>query len=162
MHYSHLAHASVVQLARKKYAQQAVNWQFSMPSIIEWYAPDGSAPVLAADVGWYWGPCIEGDYPAETKAFYKYELPSFTDEQKAMLKGTCDYIGLNYYYSEGVEPTMPSGVWWQKTYPAGARSLANWIYNRFKLKIIFAEIGIMIQLLIVVFLFEFIRICWSK
>jgi beta-glucosidase len=106
MHYSTLIHGSVVQLAKTKYAQQAVNWRFSIPSIIEWYAPDGSDPVLAADAGWFWGPCVDGDYPADTKAFYKNQLPAFTTEEKAMMKGTCDYIALNYYSGVNVAPSQ--------------------------------------------------------
>ncbi len=40
-----------------------------------------------------------GDYPFIMKALVRDGLPEFTDEQKELVKGSYDYIGVNYYTS---------------------------------------------------------------
>ena len=36
-------------------------------------------------------------------------LPNFTEEQVKMLKGSCDYIGLNHYYTKYAHRTFEKG-----------------------------------------------------
>jgi len=36
-------------------------------------------------------------------------LPTFTEEEKAMIKGSYDYLGLNYYYSKYMDYTGDVG-----------------------------------------------------
>lgn len=40
-----------------------------------------------------------GDYNFNMKSLVRDALPTFTDEQKTMIKGAYDYIGVNYYSS---------------------------------------------------------------
>ncbi|KAJ3410699.1 hypothetical protein HDV05_003471 [Chytridiales sp. JEL 0842] len=142
MHYTHILQGRIYQLAKTRYAARSANWKFGQPSIIEWYEPDGSDPQLAADAGWFWAPCIEGDYDAAAKSYYGSRLPVFTDEEKAMMRGSCaDYLALNYYSGKNTPGDFPSGKSWQTVYPQGARKLANWMYRRFNIDIIFTEIG---------------------
>jgi beta-glucosidase/6-phospho-beta-glucosidase/beta-galactosidase len=141
MHYSHLIQGRVWQLAKTKYAAKSANWEMGLPSIIEWYGPDGSDPQLAADAGWFWAPCIEGDYDAASRSYYGASLPTFTEAEKTMMKGSCTYLALNYYSGKNVVATQESGKSWQTVYPAGARYLAQWMYRRFPIPIIFTEIG---------------------
>lgn len=42
-------------------------------------------------------PLTRGDYPLSMKALVKDRLPKFTTEQSEMLKGSFDFLGLNYY-----------------------------------------------------------------
>lgn len=41
-------------------------------------------------------PLFFGDYPASMRQ-YDMALPKFTKEQSEMLKGSCDFVGLNQY-----------------------------------------------------------------
>ena len=44
-------------------------------------------------------PLVYGDYPFIMRALLGDQLPEFTDEQKELVKGSYDYIGVNYYTS---------------------------------------------------------------
>ncbi|XP_026276465.1 uncharacterized protein LOC113205169 isoform X2 [Frankliniella occidentalis] len=43
-------------------------------------------------------PLVFGDYPPTVKELAKNKLPVFTEDEKAMIKNSTDYIGLNVYY----------------------------------------------------------------
>jgi len=40
---------------------------------------------------------LTGDYPQSLKDFFGSKMPVFTDDEKAMLKGSADFFGLNTY-----------------------------------------------------------------
>lgn len=42
-------------------------------------------------------PLVHGDYPFIMKALVRDRLPSFTEEESKMIKGSYDFIGINYY-----------------------------------------------------------------
>lgn len=42
-------------------------------------------------------PLTKGHYPQTMQSLVKNRLPEFTKEQSEMLKGSFDFIGLNYY-----------------------------------------------------------------
>lgn len=42
-------------------------------------------------------PLIRGKYPSTMRSSLKDRLPRFTDEQAHRVKGSFDFIGLNYY-----------------------------------------------------------------
>lgn len=42
-------------------------------------------------------PLTKGHYPQTMQSLVKNRLPEFTEEQSEMLKGSFDFIGLNYY-----------------------------------------------------------------
>jgi len=42
-------------------------------------------------------PLVNGDYPFIMRALVKDRLPYFTKEESEMIKGSYDFIGLNYY-----------------------------------------------------------------
>lgn len=44
-------------------------------------------------------PLVFGDYPFIMKAVVRDDLPKFTDDQKTLIKGSYDFIGVNYYTS---------------------------------------------------------------
>ncbi|KAK3923913.1 Cyanidin 3-O-glucoside 7-O-glucosyltransferase (acyl-glucose), partial [Frankliniella fusca] len=53
-------------------------------------------------------PLVFGDYPPLVKEIAKDILPVFSDEEKAMLKNSTDYIGLNVYYGLVVSYRSPN------------------------------------------------------
>lgn len=55
-------------------------------------------------VGRFMEPLVYGDYPFIMKTLVKDGLPNFTDEQKELVKGSYDYIGVNYYTSRFAAP----------------------------------------------------------
>lgn len=44
-------------------------------------------------------PLVFGDYPKSMLELVKDRLPKFTDQEKSMLKGSYDFLGINYYVS---------------------------------------------------------------
>lgn len=44
-------------------------------------------------------PVIFGDYPKSMRELVNDRLPVFTEEEKILVKGSIDFIGINYYRS---------------------------------------------------------------
>lgn len=44
-------------------------------------------------------PIVNGDYPSSMRSLVGNRLPEFSEEESSMLKGSFDFIGLNYYTS---------------------------------------------------------------
>ncbi|XP_058075543.1 beta-glucosidase 13-like [Magnolia sinica] len=51
------------------------------------------------NVGWFMDPLTNGEYPPSMRSYVENRLPKFTKEQSDMLRGSFDFIGLNYYTS---------------------------------------------------------------
>lgn len=50
------------------------------------------------NMGWFGGPWANGgDYPESLKSTLGDILPTYTDEQKAMIKGSCDFYAIDGY-----------------------------------------------------------------
>jgi beta-glucosidase len=91
-------------------------------------------------------------------------LPTFTEEEAAMVKGSYDYIGLNHYTSSYImdDPTNPGGEWftdsktkgtkigingqligpqaestWLNVYAPGMRGILKWIDKRYNSPLIY-------------------------
>lgn len=54
---------------------------------------------LAFTLGWFAEPLYAGDYPDVMRSRLGDRLPPFTDEERALVQGSCDFFGLNYYTS---------------------------------------------------------------
>uniref|UniRef100_A0A7N2KYB0 Beta-glucosidase n=1 Tax=Quercus lobata TaxID=97700 RepID=A0A7N2KYB0_QUELO len=73
----------------------------------EWFLPasdtiqdqDAARRALDFFVGWFLEPLVFGDYPFIMKALVRDGLPEFTDDEKTLIKGSFDFIGINYYTS---------------------------------------------------------------
>ncbi|KAL6966295.1 beta-glucosidase, partial [Sarracenia purpurea var. burkii] len=52
--------------------------------------------------GWFMDPLINGDYPTNMRKLAGSRLPTFSDTDKNKVKGSFDFIGLNYYTSQYV------------------------------------------------------------
>ncbi|KAH1205742.1 Beta-glucosidase 11 [Glycine max] len=105
-HHMLLAHASAVRLYRKKY-------QVMQHGLIGFnLLPFGVLPqtnsiedVRATQrvqdffIGWFMNPFTFGDYPDIMKKNAGSRLPSFTQKESNLVRGSIDFIGINFYYS---------------------------------------------------------------
>ncbi len=110
--------------------------------------------------GWFTDPVVFGDYPAIMRKRLGQRLPTFTETQKKLLKGSADFLGLNHYTTHYAsrQPAAQHSVAaedgnggmaddqkvhlsydpsWERTsmgwfiVPSGFRSLLNWIHHRY-------------------------------
>ncbi|KAL3832904.1 hypothetical protein ACJIZ3_007640 [Penstemon smallii] len=103
-HHLLLSHAAAVKLYKDKY-QATQKGEIGITLVTHWMVPnsnsrqDVEAAQRALDFiyGWFADPVFTGDYPKSMRSLVKNRLPRFTDEQSAMLKGSLDFLGVNYY-----------------------------------------------------------------
>ncbi|KAF4121257.1 beta-glucosidase [Geosmithia morbida] len=53
-------------------------------------------------IGWFADPIYLGEYPASMRAQLGDRLPAFTDEERALVKGSNDFYGMNHYTADFV------------------------------------------------------------
>ncbi|XP_015610949.1 LOW QUALITY PROTEIN: beta-glucosidase 29-like [Oryza sativa Japonica Group] len=103
-HHVILAHATAVHLYRTKY-QPTQHGQIGITAVSHWFVPYNDT---AADrrvvqrsldfmYGWFLDPIVHGDYPGTMRGWLGARLPAFTAEQAAAVRGSYDFIGVNYY-----------------------------------------------------------------
>ncbi|CAL5192726.1 unnamed protein product [Lathyrus oleraceus] len=101
-----LAHATTSKLYTTKF-QAIQGGEIGLALSSGRYVPYSSNPedVVAAQrlMDFYWGwvldPVFHGDYPKIMKELVGNRLPEFTKKEKRMLKGSTNFIGINYYTS---------------------------------------------------------------
>ncbi|XP_026416210.1 beta-glucosidase 11-like [Papaver somniferum] len=54
-------------------------------------------------LGWFARPFVFGDYPESMKRNVGSRLPSFTSHEAKLVKGSCDFFGMNHYISMKVK-----------------------------------------------------------
>jgi len=72
---------------------------------IEYLEPFKDSPVdkaaattgLEGALGWFADPLFFGDYPDSLKTCAGAHLPKFTPEESRMIKGSTDFLGINFY-----------------------------------------------------------------
>jgi beta-glucosidase len=108
-------------------------------------------------IGWFGDPVYFGDYPASMRAQLGDRLPSFTEEESELVKGSNDFYGMNHYCADYVKhikgvPALDDILGnsellkvnkegqsigpetqstWLTPHPPGFRKLLNWISNRY-------------------------------
>ncbi|XP_048493530.1 beta-glucosidase 13 isoform X2 [Beta vulgaris subsp. vulgaris] len=100
-----LAHSVAAKLYKQRY-QKKQGGKIGVSLPIQWSMPFSDDPKdLAATeasvdltVGWFMNPLVYGDYPEWIKKNIN-GLPEFNQEQKELVKGAYDFIGINYYTS---------------------------------------------------------------
>ncbi|KAL7126073.1 hypothetical protein ABFS83_14G161100 [Erythranthe nasuta] len=103
-HHILLSHAAAVKLYRTKY-KPTQKGQIGITIVTHWFVPYSNSrlDVIAAQraldfvFGWFIHPVVYGEYPKTMRPIAGSRLPRFTTEQSALLKGSYDFIGLNYY-----------------------------------------------------------------
>ncbi|KAF7833956.1 beta-glucosidase 24-like [Senna tora] len=110
-----LAHAAAVKLYRDKF-QEKQGGEIGL-SLVGIYSKaysesqeDKAAAKRAMDfgVGWFMEPLVFGDYPKSMKDLVKGRLPCFTQQEKILMKGSFDFIGINYYTARYVQSVPPT------------------------------------------------------
>ncbi|KAM7502648.1 hypothetical protein LguiB_001552 [Lonicera macranthoides] len=109
-HHQLLAHGAAVKLYREKY-QNTYNGNIGITLVTIWTEPYSNKPqdILAAEraqdfwFGWFMDPLTTGDYPLSMRELVGKRLPKFTKEESHLLKGSFDFLGLNYYTANYVE-----------------------------------------------------------
>ncbi|KAL4323885.1 hypothetical protein GQ457_11G028470 [Hibiscus cannabinus] len=114
-----LAHATAARLYKDKY-QAEQGGVIGMSNVAQYYEPysytladrKAARRAMEFDLGWFMEPLVRGQYPPIMQKLVKDRLPVFTEEYKELIKGSFDFIGLNYYtsrYSKNI-PTYPRGA----------------------------------------------------
>ncbi|XP_051227151.1 beta-glucosidase 5 isoform X1 [Lolium perenne] len=105
-HNTLMAHASVFSLYREKYQPMqkgavGINifsfWTYPLTnSTVDLEATQRCKHFL---FGWILEPLVFGDYPEVMRKNVGSRLPPFTKDQSELIRGSLDFIGINYYYS---------------------------------------------------------------
>ncbi|KAJ4836814.1 Beta-glucosidase 42 [Turnera subulata] len=148
-HHQILAHATAVSIYRSKYKEKQ-GGQIGLVVDCEWAEPksnkveDKIAATRRLDfhLGWYLHPLYYGDYPEVMRETLAEKLPMFTEEEKALIRNSYDFLGLNHYTSRFIAHTteLPEnhnfyraqGVArideWDGGEPIGERAASEWLY----------------------------------
>ncbi|KAK7402227.1 hypothetical protein VNO78_14318 [Psophocarpus tetragonolobus] len=145
-HYQLLAHAAAVQLYRKNY-QGFQKGVIGITLLSHWFIPlsnsqlDKDAAQRALDFmfGWYIEPLTSGNYPESMRSLVGERLPKFSEQEAKLVKGSFDFLGLNYYtavYSFHAPSTRPDYVTDSNAnsttkrngVPIGQSTASDWLY----------------------------------
>ncbi|KAL5705678.1 beta-glucosidase [Ranunculus cassubicifolius] len=99
-----LSHGAAVELYRTKY-QETQKGQIGITLLAYWFKPSSSSPLDSAatqraidfHLGWYLDPLIYGRYPTVMRKIVGSRLPKFTANDLKQIRGSFDFIGINYY-----------------------------------------------------------------
>lgn len=164
-HNALLAHGLAVRTYRTAYKHQAgkIGMTINSGYAVPWNSSNVNDinavnTVVAFQFGWFADPLVFGQYPPEmTSVITGGRLPQFNSTTSALLKGSYDFLGLNYYTSlyaqyTGIvgtnygddsrvasSPTNATGnligpqadSTWLYVYPQGLRSVLKWIKKRY-------------------------------
>ncbi|RZC75617.1 hypothetical protein C5167_051095 [Papaver somniferum] len=130
-----IAHASVTRLYKTKY-QAKQHGLIGINLFAYGFSPltnsveDVAATQRASDfyMGWFAAPLVFGDYPETMKRNAGSRLPSFTSYEAKLVKGSCDFFGLNHYASYNVKDNSESLKIQQRdlSMDMAAQFISNW------------------------------------
>nr|ACD65510.1 beta-glucosidase D2 [Lotus japonicus] len=146
-HYQLLAHAEAVHVYKKKY-QASQKGIIGVTLVTHWFEPfsdnkyDHHAAGRAIDFmfGWYMDPLTFGKYPDSMISLVGNRLPKFTSRQARLVKGSFDFIGINYYTTyyaanapPGIHPyfftdSLANLTGERNGNPIGPRAASTWLY----------------------------------
>jgi len=162
-----LAHSRAVKIYRSKY-QEKQKGSIGISLAVRWAVPftNSSVDQLAAQreldftLGWFMDPLTSGKYPDSMTILVGPRLPRFTTEEAKELKGSFNFIGINYYTAvftiDNPNPPTPmktdynldcrciasseingvyigseEGVSSSRSYPAGLRDVIDYTKHRY-------------------------------
>ncbi|KAK4432689.1 Oleuropein beta-glucosidase [Sesamum alatum] len=99
-----LVHAATVDLYRKQF-QGSQGGKIGITNVSKWFEPlndnqdDKDAASRAVDfmLGWFVAPIVTGDYPPIMRELVGDRLPKFSADEEKLVKGSFDFLGMNYY-----------------------------------------------------------------
>lgn len=116
-HHLLLGHATVVKLYKQKY-QASQKGIIGITLVTNYYVPRSQiasskkAALRSIDfmLGWFAHPIIYGYYPPTMQKIVGKRLPKFTTAESKLLKGSIDFLGINYYTSSYAENGLTSSA----------------------------------------------------
>ncbi|KAM5552531.1 hypothetical protein ABKV19_027070 [Rosa sericea] len=119
-HHLLLAHSAAVKIYKDKY-QASQKGQIGITIVTHWWKPkfpeqlaSRKATLRSLDFmfGWFADPIFHGDYPKVMRSLVGNRLPKFTEAESKQIKGSLDFLGLNYYttYYTVDEPASSNSV----------------------------------------------------
>ncbi|PIA43746.1 hypothetical protein AQUCO_01800060v1 [Aquilegia coerulea] len=162
-----LAHAAAVKVYKEKY-QARQEGKIGITLVSHWMVPssdttihkDATQRAMDFMFGWFMDPLTYGVYPKSMQSLVRERLPKFSQTQSDMVKGSYDFLGLNYYtanyathspFSNDAQPsyatdshadlsTERNGVLigpraassWLSVYPSGIRDLLLYTKHRYQ------------------------------
>ncbi|KAM0941498.1 putative beta-glucosidase [Dioscorea sansibarensis] len=133
-HHQLLAHAATVALYKLNYqAHQRGKIGITLNS--NWFVPfsksilDIAAAKRSLDFmfGWFMNPLVYGDYPFSMRVYVGNRLPKFTEEQSKLVKGSFDFIGVNYYTTNYAQ-NIPFSKIVNISYNTDIHAASDWLY----------------------------------
>ncbi|XP_043688416.1 raucaffricine-O-beta-D-glucosidase-like [Telopea speciosissima] len=101
------------------FLQKSQGGKIGITLSIKWMVPlsnehtDVEAAARANDFqfGWFMDPVTFGDYPSSMQHLVRDRLPKFSPKESLILKGSYDFLGVNYYTAKYVThaPYSPLG-----------------------------------------------------
>ncbi|KAB2607368.1 beta-glucosidase 12-like [Pyrus ussuriensis x Pyrus communis] len=93
-------------------------------------------------LGWFIEPLTSGSYPHTMKVLVGKRLPVFTAEQSKLIKGSYDFIGINYYtthYSTQLSSNieLQGASSWLYVYPKGLQELLVYTKKNYQNSLIY-------------------------
>ncbi|KAK1287185.1 Beta-glucosidase 12 [Acorus calamus] len=73
-------------------------------------------------------PITRGDYPFSMRSLVGIRLPKFTAKQSVMLKGSFDFVGLNYY-TTNYATAIPLSANLPISYDTDSRANVSGVFN---------------------------------
>lgn len=106
----------------------ALNSSFSFPATRDPADAAAAERAVTNFAGWFGDPAYFGDYPAVMRERLGDLLPAFTLQDTKLLRGSMDYVALNYYTSEVVRHAAGAGPMEYEIVPQPhvAHTLMNW------------------------------------
>ncbi|KAL5073144.1 hypothetical protein RYX36_012128 [Vicia faba] len=170
-HHQILAHAAAFKVYKDKY-QISQKGQIGITLNTPWILPysqskadrDAAARALVFLYDWFMEPLKSGSYPIEMVNNTGERLPKFSREQSLMVKGSFDFIGINYYTAnyavnapcitenqtifsdacvyfttmrDGVQIGPKAGSDWLYIYPRGIQELLLYTKEKFNNPVIY-------------------------
>ncbi|KAF8780982.1 hypothetical protein HU200_000949 [Digitaria exilis] len=134
-HHILLSHAKAVRLYNAKY-KPVQGGQIGLTAVSHWFVPNTNSTADLKAVkrsldfmfGWFLDPMVHGEYPGTMRAYLGDRLPRFTPEESRLVKGSYDFIGVNYYttYSTSAKPA-PNGL--EQSYEGDIRANTSGFRN---------------------------------
>ncbi|MEZ5412742.1 MAG: GH1 family beta-glucosidase [Opitutaceae bacterium] len=123
------AHGKIVDIYRRKF-QPTQKGVIGITNNCDWREPktDSAADRAAAErgheffLGWFADPIYRGDYPDCMRSAVCDRLPQFSDADRAVIRDSSDFFGLNFY--GGMLASEPSGETVATTVPTGNGGMA--------------------------------------